>query len=278
MHVDIVCNYTLYCTLYYTNCIIMCYYLIILVVYCTYHIHLHTYMVHTVQVTLDKGGINWDGLQLDQLLPVWLYDCYDAVESVSRAFDLDTILLSPEGNVDFYQQLGKDCLHYFNDRLSASATVSLPRRPLTMITEVNVSNNQLAQVPEELFQMQSLQVLKLSHNELTSLPISDCPYETLYTSPLQRLELDWNKLELLPEGLFRGVANSLEELSAECNQLKGLPPGLWVCPKLKTLKLSRNMLSQLHTLSNPAYFADPSLTKQVYACIKAHHAKNILMF
>ncbi len=229
-------------------------------------LHTHTHMHAHVQVTLDKGGINWEGLQLDQVDRLWLYDCYDAVDSVSRAFDLDTILLSPEGNIDFYQQLGKDCLHYFNDRLPLPATLLLPRRPLTMVTEVNVGNNQLTEVPEELFQMQSLQMLKLYHNELTSLPSSDDLYNTLYTSPIQRLELDWNKLVTLPEDLFRGVANSLEELSVECNQLKWLPPGLWVCPKLKTLKLSRNRLSQLHTLSSPAYYTDLELTKQVSGC------------
>lgn len=171
--------------------------------------------------------------------------------------------------MDFYQQLGKDCLHYFNDRLSSPNTVSLPRRPLTMVTEVNVGSNQLTEVPVELFQMQSLHVLKLSHNAISSLPTSKDPYTTLYTSAIQRLELDWNQLETLPEDLFRGVANSLEELSVECNQLKGLPPGLWVCPKLRMLKLSRNQLSRLHTLSNPAYYADPGLTKQVISSFTA---------
>lgn len=215
-----------------------------------------------LQVTLDKGGINWDGLQLDQVNPLWLCDSYDAVDSVSQAFNLNPVLVTPEGNIDFYRQLGKDCLLYFNERLNAPAT-SLPHRSLTMVTEVNVSSNLLTEVPHELFQMPSLHTLRLSQNELTSLPTSSDPYTTIYTSPIQKLELDWNTLETLPEDLFRGVANSLEELSVQCNHLKTLPPGLWVCPKLRVLKLSRNQLSHLHYLSDPGYYVDLDLTKRV---------------
>ncbi len=213
-------------------------------------------------MVLDKGGINWDGLQLDQVDPTWLYDSYDAVDSVSRAFDLDTVLVTPEGNIDFYRQLGKDCLLYFNERLNAPTT-SHPRRPLTMVTEINISSNQLTDVPQELFQMPSLQVLNLSQNELTSLPTCSDPYTSIYTSPIQKLELDWNQLETLPEDMFRGVAHSLEELSIERNHLKTLPPGLWVCPKLRVLKLSINQLSHLHYLSDPCYYVDLDLTKRV---------------
>ena len=243
-------------------------------------LYYHTQVVNSVeftrvrrngQVTLDKGGINWDGLQLEQLDPVWLYDSYDAVDSVSRALDLEPVLLTPEGNTPFYCRLGQDCLRFFKDRLP---TAQSPRQ-LTMITEINISGSLLSEVPCELFQMNSLQVLKLTQNELTSLPSSKNLHETLYTSPIQRLELDWNKLESLPEDLFRGVALSLEELSAQCNLLKDLPPGLWVCPKLKTIKLSRNKLSRLHHLSDPRYFIDLDLTKQVSGCFTVERGELI---
>ena len=213
-------------------------------------------------MTLDRGGINWEGIQLEQIDPTWLYDSYEAADSVSRNFELNQIFMTPEGNCEFFSQLGQDCLHYFNERIS-SPSHTLGQRQLTQITEINVSENLLTDVPQELFQMPSLLVLRLAHNQLRSLPSSNNPNETIYTADIRKLELDWNQLESLPEDLFRGLAHSLTELSAECNLLKDLPPGMWVSPKLKVVKLARNNLSRLHYLSNPCFFVDVDLTKQV---------------
>lgn len=213
-------------------------------------------------VTLDRGGINWEGIQLEQIDPTWLYDSYEAADSVSRTFELNQIFMTAEGNCEFFSQLGQDCLRYFNERIS-SPSRTLGQRQLTQITEINVSENLLTDVPQELFQMPSLLVLRLAHNQLRSLPSSNNPNETIYTADIRKLELDWNKLESLPEDLFRGLAHSLTELSAECNSLKDLPPGMWVSPKLKVVKLARNNLSRLHYLSNPCFFVDVDLTKRV---------------
>ena len=218
---------------------------------------------HNRRRTLDRGGIKWVGFQLETVNPSWLYDCYGAVDSVSKAFSLTHVFLSADDSYKFFQKLGRDCLRYFNDMVSSPRSFSNTSHHLMQITEVNLNENQLAEVPVELFQLPNLLALQLSHNQLTSLPSSDKPWERLYTSRISKLELDWNQLRTLPEGLFRDLADSLTELSVECNALQDLPPGLWVIPKLKVLNLAKNNLSRLHYLSSPQYFNDPALTKRV---------------
>ena len=220
---------------------------------------------HNRRRTLDRGGIKWVGFQLENINPSWLFDCYNAVDSVSKVFSLMQVFLSADDNHRFFQQLGRNCLRYFSETFTSPRLSGISQH-LTQITQVNLNENQLADVPVELFQLPSLLVLQLSHNQLTSLPSSDKPWERLYTSRISKLELDWNRLTTLPEGLFRDLATSLTELSVECNALQDLPPGLWVIPKLKVLNLAKNNLSRLHYLSSPQYFNDPGLTRTIASC------------
>ena len=214
-------------------------------------------------ITLDAGGVKFEGVQIEHVSPTWLYDSYDAVDSVFRVFSMSTVLHTDVKNYSFYHQLGQDCLKYFNDRASPT-TQSLGNHHLVPITEINLSENQLLSVPKELFQMHSLQILRLTYNRLVELPSSDNPLEPVYTaSHLKYLDLDWNQLKVLPEDLFRGFAPSLEELSVAQNKLHDVPPGIWVMPKLKRLQLSHNRLSRMHYFSSPRYFEDPEISRKV---------------
>lgn len=65
---------------------------------------------HNRRRTLDRGGIKWVGFQLENVNPSWLYDCYNAVDSVSKAFSLMQVFLSANDNHRFFQRLGRDCL------------------------------------------------------------------------------------------------------------------------------------------------------------------------
>ena len=212
----------------------------------------------------NKGGIKWESCGLEHIDPSWFSDCYSAVDSVSKAFNLLQVLLSTDDNYHFFQQLGRDCIHYF------SKAVTSPRSKhnfifhhLVSITEVNLNKNKLTAIPIELVQLPSLLVLKLSNNKLNSLPSSEKLWGRLYTAPISLLNLDHNCLETLPESLFRDLAHSLTELSASHNLLQNLPPGLWISPRLKVLNLAHNHLSQLHYLSNPRYFNEPVLSETV---------------
>lgn len=211
----------------------------------------------------SNGGIKWEGFGLRHIDPLWVYDCYSAVDCVSKACSLIPVLLSADDNHHFFQQLGRDCLQFFNVLITSPLSGD-PYQHLSVITKVNLSKNRLAEVPVELFQLPSLSFLQLSSNKLKSLPFStDASLEVIYTAPISSLDLSHNHLRMLPECLFRDLAHTLTELNASCNIIEDLPPGLWICPKLKKLKLGHNSIAQLHALSSPQYFDKPELSSAV---------------
>ena len=217
-------------------------------------------------VTLDTGGVKWEGIQVEKLNMTWLYDSYDAVDSVSKALNFTTVYNNPANFHQLFCQLGQDCLKYFGETLPASSILTTSYTSLVKVTEINLSENQLTSVPPELFRMPSLQILDLSYNKLTELPTAEdyLQEESVYGTPhLKKLRLDWNRLERLPDDLFQGLGRCLEDLSLQCNRLEDLPPGIWVAPKLKNLRLSRNSLSRLHYLSSPRYFNDAQFTSKI---------------
>ena len=221
----------------------------------------------------SDGGIKWEGLELESIDLQWLFDCYDAVDSVSKVCGLMQVLLSGDDNHLFFHRLGLDCLNYFSRAVtSQSPPIKHPSYQLTSITRVSLRKNQLTEIPLELFQLPSLQNLTLSHNRLKSLPSSSgSPSERIYAAPISSLDLDHNELATLPECLFRDLAHSLTELNVSWNSLLDVPPGLWVIPKLSVLKLAHNNLSQLHCFSDLKYFNDPHLSK---AIVESCHVSN----
>ena len=227
---------------------------------------------------LDKGTIKWCEIQLETIHHQWLFDAACAASSVSQCLRFSSIYGDiTEKNFEYFRALGIECLQYF-DNLSYPGLVKTLHVPLVPVTEVNISENQLRCVPIELFQMQNLRVLRLSHNALTELP--SCPnlQDNMYTSQLVKIDLDWNFLQDLPEELFRGVARSLVELSVQYNQLQRLPPGLWVMPNLKKIKLAHNKLERLHTLSLPCNFVDFGTSNNVKVMFDTDHNGELLCF
>ena len=224
----------------------------------------------------SNGGIKWEGFELESINLQWLYDCYDAVDSVSMACSLIQVLLSGDDNHLFFHRLGLDCLHYFSRAVTSPSPTKHPSYQLMLITRVNFNKNQLTEIPLELFQLPSLQNLTLSHNRLKSLPSSSGnPSERIYTAPISNLDLDHNELQTLPECFVRDLAHSLTELNVSWNSLHDLPPGLWVIPKLTALKLSHNNLSQLHYFSDLKYFNDPLLSNVIVG--SCHVANGVLV-
>ena len=212
---------------------------------------------------LKNGVVKWEEIQLESVQGQWITDSIAATNSVSKLLRFSCLQTDiTEKNVDFFKALGMECLQYFDGQTYPLQSLKL-HVPLAPITEVHICENQLSCVPIELFQMKHLRVLRLSHNTLTKLPSSLTFNEHIYTSQLVKLDLDWNDLKELPEDMFRGLALSLRELSVQYNQLEKLPPGLWVMPKLKKLKLSHNKLKRLHTLSYYCHFNDSETSKIV---------------
>lgn len=85
------------------------------------------------------------------------------------------------------------------DALQRSHTLPLPARvltaaallttavPLQALQELNASDNDITDLPEELAQMQSLKSLWLYGNRLSQLPVALARMPSLQSSPRQRL-------------------------------------------------------------------------------------------
>ena len=105
---------------------------------------------------------------------------------------------------------------------------------MTNLTTLGLSNNQLTEVPEHLSHMTNLTTLALSGNQLTEVP------EHLFSrlTNLSWLALNGNQLTEVPEHLSR--MTDLEYLYLNNNRIVTLPPSLAALPNLKALHLNGN--------------------------------------
>ncbi|CAL1267963.1 unnamed protein product [Larinioides sclopetarius] len=98
---------------------------------------------------------------------------------------------------------------------------------------------------ESFSQMQSLRILDLSYNRITSLP------DNAFTgTKLERLNISQNFLTIVPMTAIGPVKNSLKFLDISSNRITNLLPGVFATPnKIKALNLSSNQITTLHELS-----------------------------
>ena len=127
---------------------------------------------------------------------------------------------------------------------------------------LNVGCNELAEVPESLLSLASLQILHLFNNKINSLPhyltrclynlvslnlnhnhLSSLPSDVCYLTQLQYLSLSANHLSLLPNELCS--LHHLLELHLDNNHLTALPSQIGKLTRLRKLKLQKNELTTL---------------------------------
>ena len=106
------------------------------------------------------------------------------------------------------------------------------------IINLDISNKGITRVPEELWQLGSLEVLNLSENRL-----KEVPGELGKLSNLQKLNLSRNKLRKVPGEL--GMLSSLWWLDLDENELKEVPGELGKLSSLRWLYLSGNRLREV---------------------------------
>lgn len=106
------------------------------------------------------------------------------------------------------------------------------------ITELDISCNELKELPVEVFQLPSMTAIDVSRNQLQALP------EDGWTcTSLQVLDLNNNHLKCLPECVF--TLPKLKELIAVSNKISDVPLAIWRGKSLTKVFLGRNMLKSL---------------------------------
>ena len=124
------------------------------------------------------------------------------------------------------------------------------------IASLDLSQNNLTNLPPTLFAGLNLQKLDLSNNVLPTLPVG--LFAGIYN--LETLLINQSQLNTLPVGLFTDL-NNLQELNLSSNQLTSLPPTLLNgLHNLKKLDLSENELTSLP----PTLFAGLDNLQQLY--------------
>jgi hypothetical protein len=108
----------------------------------------------------------------------------------------------------------------------------------TILVELDLSYNQLTELPDSIGNLSNLQVLSLHLNKLTGLPNT---IGNLIN--LQVLKLGRNKLAGLPDSI--GNLVNLQELWLDDNRLTGLPDSIGNLRNLQQLYLHYNQLTHL---------------------------------
>lgn len=125
---------------------------------------------------------------------------------------------------------------------------------------LNLSGNDLSQLPDDLYRLKHLRILFVSDNAFSELPacigrceqlqvigfkanrIAHVPAEAL-PPRLRSLILTDNQIESLPEAL--GDCEHLQKLMMAGNRLRRLPDSLARCKRLELLRIAVNQLSEL---------------------------------
>ena len=117
---------------------------------------------------------------------------------------------------------------------------------LCAIAQLDLSSNQITELPIEIFKLSSLANLDISRNELKSLPYEEDKPDGGWTcSKLSTLEAVHNQITFLPPSLFH--LKELKEVNACSNKISSVPASVWKCQKLTKLYLARNVLEMFPT-------------------------------
>ncbi|XP_011500986.1 PREDICTED: leucine-rich repeat protein 1 [Ceratosolen solmsi marchali] len=110
---------------------------------------------------------------------------------------------------------------------------------------LNLSQNQLTNLPQELGMLPNLQELSLSDNQFGKCPISKWSWMngSNITKTLRSLNLSCNKLTKIPDEISK--LHALLSLNINNNLISSLPEGIGNLKKLKYLNISKNNITNL---------------------------------
>lgn len=148
----------------------------------------------------------------------------------------------PAGTVDLAAHL-EDLNLTFNNLADLPAGIF----QLTSLTKLDVSHNLLTSIPEEIGSMPSLKVVSFQKNYLQSVP------NVFDLLGLRELDLSYNQLHELPVQIFQ--VNLMHRLNLSHNYLTEIPSDQMELPALQYLSLSHNyimMIQEWPTANMPA--------------------------
>ncbi|XP_047435661.1 toll-like receptor 3 [Mugil cephalus] len=194
--------------------------------------NLTTLMLDFNFITTNLTGKEFEGL--DQIQEIHMTNNYQSLNLNSESFSYVTGLR--------VLTLGKSL-----KPLALNMEPS-PFRPLSNLTYLDLSNNNIANIRESLLEgLGNLKVLKLQHNNLARVWKSANPGGPLLflkdTKNLIILHMDYNGLDEIPEDALRGLSN-LRELSLTCNLLNNLKDSVFDdLTSLQVLYLEKNLIT-----------------------------------
>ena len=109
------------------------------------------------------------------------------------------------------------------------------------MSQLNISDNNLGELPLAVFQLEGLSRLDVSRNSISSLPVPNPEEDTHWLCcSLNHIDVSYNNLNTLPVALF--TLPELKEIFCNNNAIREVPIEVWQAPKLQKLLLQRNKL------------------------------------
>ncbi|XP_069824381.1 malignant fibrous histiocytoma-amplified sequence 1-like [Dendropsophus ebraccatus] len=155
---------------------------------------------------------------------------------------------------EYMEEKSKEILPSRQKDLSLRRLKVIPSEVLvdTTILTLNLDRNKLKSV-SGINHLRDLKILILSKNELT-----DFPMEIQSLICLEKLELNQNKIQTIPTGIFPNLKD-LKHLKLNNNRLSKLPMDLGSCSKLQYLNLAHNLFTDF-----PQCILEIKSLKEVY--------------
>ena len=112
-----------------------------------------------------------------------------------------------------------------------------PKADSYAISQLNISDNKLSELPVEIFQLENLQRLDVSRNAITVLPVGSNGWKC---NNMSHLDISHNQISSLPVLLFQ--LPTLKEIICNYNTIQEVPVEMWLSPSLSKLLLQHNQL------------------------------------
>jgi hypothetical protein len=164
-----------------------------------------------------------------------------AISSIREAADSEFLLENIRCKIlaQSYDVLWlQDLIAWANENKISEVQLSRDKQEILLMTELNLSGNQLSEIPIYIGKLANLTTLDLSDNQLTELPeyIGNLVY-------LLSLNLNNNNFEIIPESI--GNLTKLSELNLSGNKLTKVPQFIGNLTCLKRLALAHNQIMDL---------------------------------